>query len=111
MFRWRLYYEDGTTFSDADGQPHESPPWGVVAIGQPGAVERGGQPYMVGNGDWYLYRADLGYWHEVGDRGFDDHMAHFAHLIACVRKGRWMPREDEFKQLIKRVREEAGFRA
>ena len=32
---WRIYYDDGTTFSSADGPAEESPALGVQAIVQP----------------------------------------------------------------------------
>lgn len=32
MFRWRIYYGDGTTFSDAEGAPEDAPAWNVQAI-------------------------------------------------------------------------------
>ena len=106
MFKWRLHYEDGSTFSDTDGAPHDSPPWGVVAVSQPAAYPQG-EKALVGNGDVYLYREDLGYWHEVGDSGLVDHLSHYGHLITCIRPGRWMPRRDEFFALWERVRDEA----
>jgi len=106
MFRWRLYYDDGSTFSDTDGEPHESPVWGCVAVSQP-HVESTADKALVGNGDFYLYRSDLGFWYEVGDSGLVDQLSHFGHLISCVRAGRWMPRRDEFLALWDRLREEA----
>lgn len=30
--RWRVYYSDGATFSEDDGEPEEAPARGVVAI-------------------------------------------------------------------------------
>jgi len=105
MFRWRLYYEDGSTFDDRDGAPTSSPEWGVVAVVQPGTD---GRDVLAGTGDVYVYRTDLDLWHEVGASGLLDHLAHYARWIGCVRPGRWMPRDDEFFALIDRARNEAG---
>lgn len=88
MFVWRLYYEDGTTFSDTDGEPYESPVWGCVALAQP---HLDGSDKIMVNADYYLWRPDRGEWYQCGVDGLDDHMAHFGHLIQCVRKTRWIP--------------------
>ena len=29
--RWRVYYDDGSTFDSSQGSPADSPGWGVVA--------------------------------------------------------------------------------
>lgn len=34
MATWRIWYDDGTTFTDDDGSPFEAPPLGVVCITQ-----------------------------------------------------------------------------
>lgn len=105
MFKWRLYYDDGSTFSDGDGAPHDSPPWGVVAVSQPDAPN--GSRELLGNGDYYLYRKDIGLWHEVATDGLPDHLAHFGHLMSCVRPGRWMPNRVEWVKIVERMRAEA----
>lgn len=101
MEGWRLYYDDGAEFGEADGPPFESPPWGCIAIGRPGRILFGV------NSDFFLYRSDLEDWVEVGDSGLVDHLAHFAHLITCVRPGRWIP-DEEFKEFVRRVRGDWG---
>ena len=105
-FKWRLYYDDGSTFSDTEGAPHESPMWGIVGVSQPW-VSGIADPATLANGDWLLFRDDEGFWHEVGDKGLDDHIVHFGHLISCARKTRWMPRRDKFLAIVARMREEA----
>ena len=107
MFKWRLYYDDGSTFSDADGAPHESPPWGVVVIGQPHA-ERHDRVLMNGDTSLYLYRSDLGRWCEIGQGGILDHLAHFGHLISCIRPGRHIPEREAFKALVARAQEDVA---
>ena len=102
MFKWRLYYEDGSTFSDTDGPPHASPVWGVVAVSQPGF-----DPPVMVNSDWLMYRADSGRWAECGADGFTDHAPHFGHLIGCWRKTRWIDTAD-FKRTWKLAREDVN---
>lgn len=107
-FEWRLYYQDGSVFDSTDGEPHDSPPWGVVAICQPNVDRQVQDQVLCGpNGDWFLYRTDLGYWHMVANVGLIDHLTHFAHLISAVRPGRWDPRNDHYALIWKRAREDA----
>jgi hypothetical protein len=101
MFKWRLYYADGSTFSDTDGAPHDSPPWGVVVVSQPGATDNVDRVLM--NGDRFMYRTDLDRWHEVGRDGLDDHLSHFGHLVGCYRVGRWIPDRQAFKAIVARA--------
>ena len=100
MFKWRLYYEDGSTFDDLDGAPHESPPWGAVVLGQPSV-----DPVVMVNSDYLMYREDLGQWTECGPDGLLDHIVHYGHVISCVRPTRWIPTK-RFKDIWKRVRDE-----
>jgi len=100
--KWRLYYEDGSTFSDLDGAPHDSPPWGVVALAQPDI-----DPPITVNADYYLWRPDLNQWLECGTDGLDDHVCHFGHLIQCVRKTRWITTID-FKRIWAQARTDLG---
>ena len=103
-FKWRLYYADGSTFSDTDGVLYKSPPLLVVAASQPGIAH--GEHELI-NGDYFLHRIDLDRWHEAGERGLDTHLALFGHLIDCIRPGFWMPDRGEFLKIVDRLREEA----
>jgi hypothetical protein len=100
MSKWTLFYENGSWFSDTDGEPHESPPWGVVAVRQDGV-----DPPVMVNSDWLMWRTDLGEWTECGRDGFDDHACHYGHLIGCWRKTRWV-RKPDFMAIWKRARGE-----
>lgn len=106
MFKWRLYYEDGTTFSDTDGEPHESPAWGCVGLAQPDL--KGSDQIMI-NSDYLMWRSDLNIWTQCGRDGIDDHLAHFVHSIQCIRKTRWIPTLD-FRVIWKRVRHDCGIK-
>ena len=86
--RWRIYYEDGSTFDSTQGAPHESPPWGAVVVIQntPKELEL---PLQSG-GLAFLYWKDLGFWRQVDDQmGLNIRLAQSAHLIECVRFGTW----------------------
>jgi hypothetical protein len=102
---WRIYYEDGTTFSDADGAPHDSPPWGIVAIAQPTA--RKTFRACLYNGPYFLFRTDWKCWLECDRDGLLDQLTHHTHLISCFRSGRYI-RSDVFKRIWKTALEYAN---
>ena len=96
--RWRLYYQDGTTFSNEDGDPQDSPPMGVVALLQPGA-----SPEIMVNADWLLYRTDFEEWAECGSDGMEDHAVLWGDRISAFRKTLWIRRPD-FEEIWARMR-------
>lgn len=61
MLKWRIYYDDGSTFSNADGGPECSPVFGVICIVQPDAVVN----------RTILSRWDFYYWDGDGWSGCD----------------------------------------
>lgn len=55
---WRLYYDDGSTFSSEDGGPQDAPARGVIAILQPDPdvghhVVTGFDYYWIRDGVWF----------------------------------------------------------
>lgn len=59
---WRIFYEDGSTFSDEDGSPFEAPRTGVQAI----VYSDVDGLSMLSQSDYYYYepeRCDWGWWH------------------------------------------------
>jgi hypothetical protein len=84
--RWKIYYEDGTTFSDRDGKPKEAPGWGVQTIVQP-HVESG--RYLLPPYDYYLYRD--GRWIGVDVAGLTDHLLKLKvlRLNKATRRKEW----------------------
>jgi len=83
---WCIYYGDGTTFTNLDGEPWEAPGYDIMGIqqGPPG------DPRLISR-DFYLYRADYDCWIEVDRDGLVDHCISAArHIIACLA-GRTVP--------------------
>ena len=87
----RLYYEDGTVY---EGAPGGSPVWGLVAIAQPEARPK--FKATLADGPYFLFREDWACWMECDLAGLLDQLSHHAHLIGCVRVGRYI-RADTFK--------------
>ena len=100
---WRIYYEDGTTFSNADGQPWESPVWGVVAVTQ--QTKQQFDDILARGEPWYIYRSDLGYWMEIDNTGLIDQLVHYGHEIQAVRPGRYVPKP-VFMAIVRRAQAE-----
>lgn len=95
MWKWKLVYEDETTFSDLDGSAIESPTWGALFVLQPGVMAD-----TEGVGDYaLLHFSDKDRWMGVDEVGFLDRIAHAVHRVDAVRFGRkvWT---DEWKKLL-----------
>lgn len=101
-WRWKLVYADGSTFTDLDGAPHESPVTGVLFLCQPAS-----EPPILLNADWFMYREDHDEWTQCGSDGMVDHAVLYGHLISAFRKTLWV-RSPDFKALWAQAREELG---
>ncbi len=60
MIAWKIYYSNGTTFSNLDGNPEDAPPTGVICILQ-NPIKHGWM--LLRNKDYYLRLDD---WEWVG---------------------------------------------
>jgi hypothetical protein len=97
---WVVFYEHGT-FSSADGEPEESPPFGAVAVVV--ADRHSGQRVLTG--EFFLHIR--GQWMAcVNEAGLYDQLAHFGHTMRAFRPGRWI--EDSVYQDILRRAGESG---
>lgn len=109
--RWRLYYDDGTTFSNLDGEAKDSPPWGVVGVVQTDTMwnaERLGQ--YPPQEQIYIYREDYGRWSFHGPAGREDQLVHFADVISAYRLGRYVS-TPEWNALRSRMNSDPDFYA
>ena len=81
--RWRIYYDDGTVFSDEDGPFSKAPSDGVLAV-----VERDEQVgYVIYYGKDFYYELP-----DDGTIGMADDIGPFLRLLGCVKFGRWTGR-------------------
>lgn len=59
MSTWRIYYDDGSTFSHTDGHPEQAPTDGfAVAVG----VDAAGARYQMMGWDFYRFDTKTGQW-------------------------------------------------
>lgn len=56
---WIIYYEDGSIFSSADGEPWRAPPFGIQVIHQH-CLSTGQE--RIARCDWYVWRPTANRW-------------------------------------------------
>lgn len=100
MREWRIYYDDGTVFTNEDGTPWEAPRTGVQVIAQPNPT--------VG---WYiLHSADSYYWEEDRE-GWSkaDEYTKWDHLVRAYTPllifGRQIS-DESYRIILKKVRKD-----
>lgn len=67
--RWRIYYSDGSTFSDRDGPPFEAPQLDVQVV----AMHLDGRGFINHGKDAYYWRPDIG-WSGCDQAGLWDYL-------------------------------------
>lgn len=85
MSKWKIYYDNETTFSSEDGSPEDAPGYGVLAITQDK------ESTVLCSQDFYIYRTDYDCWIEVHIEGLIDHIVTSAHNVRAVKAGRTVP--------------------
>ena len=106
MFRWRLYYEDGSTYGDEDGEPWHAPKSGAQAV----VVHDPAVGYVTLKGsDFYCYDPawDCPVWRNMDVWGMQEYMREPG--PRCVVFGEWMGNH-EYQALCTRVTQELGDR-
>ena len=86
--KWRIYYADGSTFSNEDGCAHKAPAFGVIAVCQP-CPDVGLETLHAF--DYYAYMEDR--WNGFcGHDGLVDHITAYAPVLEALKVGRQVPR-------------------
>lgn len=102
--RWRIYYADGSTFSNETGAPHEAPAYGVQAICQP---EPDVGLETLHAFDYYVYME--GEWTGLsGHDGLVDHVTAYAPRIEALVVGRQIPRQ-QYQAIMRRALHDPDF--
>lgn len=99
--RWKLWYSDGSSYSELDGPPERAPAFGVQVITQQN--EETGR-YNQCMDDFYVWRK--GRWFGCDKIGLIDYLAHEAPCI--VRFGRTEP-NDVFYRILKKAEADPEF--
>ena len=91
MIEWRIFYGDGSTFSNNDGAPGDAPAWDVQVIVQVDPIT--GRYNQTGD-NYYVWR---GRWVGVDQVGLIDYLAHEAPSV--VRFGKTVGNEQHRRVL------------
>jgi hypothetical protein len=68
---WAVYYDDGSTWTDADGPVEDTPGLGaVVVLVQPDE----GESFVIVGHDFYCWHADQGRWWGADQSGVWDYL-------------------------------------
>lgn len=103
--RWRIYYGDGSVFTDRDGPPEDAPVLNVMCIAQAVENERGfqlfyGQTPLEG---YFFFRE--GSWFACDQLGFWDNLLSFPNPKIMLF-GRSTVRDSDFWAVIERASRE-----
>jgi hypothetical protein len=107
MIQWRIYYDDGSTFSNGDGEPEDAPGMGVVFIVC--ASDAYGRRIMCG-WDFYYYRPDAPdvKWWGCNTIGLIDNLANKPRQTLAVKVGRTVS-DFEYQTLKRQAEQDPDF--
>lgn len=102
--RWRVYYDNGSTFSNEDGTPEQSPAFGVICIVSTNdLIGR----IILHKHDWYWWIADEKVWFGGDIFGLLDRLLHRLSTEAILQ-GRTVPNE-AFRDTMGRADKDEDF--
>ena len=102
--KWRIYYDDGTTFDSSMGEPDAAPSYGVVAI----CTTDESHGRLVVNGfDFYCYETVAGEWYGCDQWGMVDKLLHNLPFTAW-KMGRTV-RTAVFSEIIQKATTDPDF--
>ena len=100
---WRIYYDDGSTFDDAQGSPREAPPLGFVcAIG----YDESGDRYIMHGWDHYCYDMESEQWWGMDLCGLFDRL--IRNKIYAYKQGRTVTKK-LFQETMQRAHLDPDF--
>lgn len=101
--RWRIYYDDGSTFCWKDGSPEDAPTEGFVcAVG----YDERGQRYIMHGWDFYCWDRATNQWWGMDRFGLHDRLRR--NVVYAYKEGRTVSRT-QFEQLMVCAHEDPEF--
>lgn len=102
---WKIYYTDGSIFTDLDGTPYDAPEREVQFVV---SEQDDGRFLILSGSDYYIFEEAFGWWYTNED-GKDSHL--LRDVPPCVKHGAMMNKKD-FDTMTRRVHEELpGYKA
>lgn len=103
MTDWVIYYDDGSSFSSCDGEPHEAPTEGFVcALG----YDQDGERYIQNGWDFYHYDKETQTWWGCDRYGLHDRLRR--NLIYAYKEGRTVSKL-RFAEIMKTANDNPDF--
>ena len=81
LHKWCIFYDDGTTFTDSDGEPEDARGDGVVCIACQASA------CTVHKFDWYYYADDIGHWWGSDIHGLVYQLTRYPRRVRAVKQG------------------------
>lgn len=101
--RWRIYYDDGSTFDDLMGGPRDAPPEGFIcAIG----YDERGQRYIMHGWDFYQWDRESAQWWGMDRIGLHDRLRR--NLVYAYKEGRTVTRS-RWEDIMRRADSDPDF--
>ncbi len=98
---WRIYYDDGTTWTYTMGLPPKVRRWGVLVILQ---VKPDGRTRFMSGENFYVYDGDG--WLAMDQTGVNDAIINILDRVKCVIAGRMVP-DDRFREIYAQAKRDA----
>lgn len=99
MIRWRVYYDNGSTFDSSQGSPAQAPAWGVLCIVQPDP-DVGRVVMWHPEKGFFVWCAEHGEWDVKDYAGLLDFLASYPGCV--VKMGRGVP-NSAFRAVFQRA--------
>lgn len=99
--KWRIYYDDGSTFDNTQGKPEQAPPFGVLCIV---AFNKDNGRSIFHKWDFYYYNTTVENWFGCDMFGLLDQLCHDnTNALKAVKQGRTVSNKQFRKILAKAV--------
>jgi hypothetical protein len=101
--KWRIYYDDGSTFDSDQGSPEDAPPYGFIcAIGRDETDKR----YIMHGWDYYQWDKEANQWWGMDRDGLIDRLCR--NLVYAFKLGRTVSKTD-FYDTMSRAHKDPDF--
>ena len=101
--QWKIYYDDGSVYSDLNGSPFNAPSTGVIVV-VTGNSNSEREFSLVHGKDAFYWNDDIGWWRGCDVAGLWDYLLMY-HGPKAVIFGRTI-RDDDFWKIVSRASKE-----
>lgn len=98
--RWRIFYVDETTFSNADGEPQDAPGGGVLAVAQDDANVGTVIHHLC---DFYVFDKQFGGWYGIDVFGLTQYFMKPGYKIVKIAESTTV---EKYRALIASLRDD-----